>query len=144
MKATKKTSTKTAESATKTPAKAAKPAKAAAAATAPRHPLARLQALHGSKEKLVATLVEPLSATDEDTDSLRKRLLKASNQKLLHLASVVESVKKTFGGRDKMIDAIGRATNKAKDKDFLTKLGQLPLPRLLDLAKSSQRRAKHA
>jgi SNF2 family DNA or RNA helicase len=43
---------------------------------------------------------------------------------------------------DKLIAAIGTANNKSKDKDFLAKLEKYSLPQLLDLAKSSERRAR--
>jgi hypothetical protein len=113
--------------------KPAKPAKA-------RHPLARVKERFGSKEDLVKTLVEPLAGADEDTDVLRGRLLKASNQQLLRLQRVVATVKEKFGGRDKLIDSIGKALNKAKDKDYLAKLETFSLPRLLDLATSATRK----
>ena len=57
---------------------------------------------------------------------------------------VTEAVKKAYGSRDKLIDALAKALGKAKDKDYLAKLGGFPLPRLLDLAKSAERRAKKA
>ena len=34
--------------------------------------------------------------------------------------------------------AIGAATGKAKDKDYLAKLGTLTLPKLLDLARTAR------
>jgi len=123
------------------PAKTAKAAKPAKAATA-RHPLGRVKERHGSKEDLVKILVEPLANGTEDTDVLRGRLLKASNHQLLRLQRVVATVKDKWGGRDKLIDAIGKAMNKAKDQDYLARLATFSLPRLLELATATARRAQ--
>lgn len=122
-------------------AKKAPKAKADTAAAKARHPMARVKERFGSKADLVKTLVEPLAAADEDTDALRDRLLKASNQQLLRLQRVIATVKEKWGSRDKLIDAIGKAMNKAKDKDYLAKLSTFSLPRLLDIATHSARRA---
>ncbi|MEZ4367933.1 MAG: hypothetical protein R2939_16880 [Kofleriaceae bacterium] len=138
--ATKKTPTATPAAAKKT----AKPAKAKSATAAARHPLARLKAQHGSKADLAAKLAAPLASTSDDVETLKGRLAKASNRQLLHLAAVVDTVQKKFGGRAQLITAIGAAANKTKDQAYLTKLGTLSLPRLLDLATSGQRRAKLA
>src|SRR5262245_44777688 len=132
----------------KAPAKKAPRAAKAAPAEKPavhaRHPLARVKDRFGSKADLVKTLVEPLAAEDEDTDVVRDRLLKASNQQLLRLQRVVSTVNEKFGGRDKMIASIGKAMNKAKDQDYLAKLATMSLPQLLDIATIAARRAKQA
>lgn len=142
---------KTTEKAAKAPAKkvAKAPAKPkaeksakAAQATAPRHPKAKLAALHGSKEALAKSLAESIAREDEDTDIIAGRLNKASNMQLLRLSHVVATVKEKFGSREKLIAAIGTAEKKAKDKDYLAKLDALSLPNLLDLAKAHQRRAR--
>jgi hypothetical protein len=138
--ATKKTTTPE-KPATKKPVAAKKPPKAVAAKVA-RGPRAVMVAKHGTKEKLVGTLVGPLAQEGQDADGLRARLLKASNQQLLHLARTVETVTKKYGSRAKLITAITTAENKAKDKDFVAKLGALSLPNLLDLALSAERRAR--
>jgi hypothetical protein len=124
----------------KSAAKAAKPAKAKVASG----PLARVKAAYGSKESLVGKLVEPLAGKDEDTDALKARLLVASNQQLLRLAKVVETVTKKYGSRDKLVAAIGKAIGKAKDADYLAKLHTFSLPKLFDMMSSAERRAKHA
>lgn len=140
--ATKKTNTKS-PAAKKAPAKkaAAAPkktrapkAEASAKEQLPRHPKARLAKLHNSKADLAKTLAGALAAGDEDTGALTARLSKASNMQLLRLQKVVETVKSKFGSREKLIEAIGSAANKSKDKDYLAKLATYPLPRLLDLA----------
>ena len=149
--ATKKT-TKTEEKSNGKPAakgakaapKKASPAKKAAkvAAKVVGGPLAKLKAAYGSKESLVGKIVEPLAGKDEDTDALKERLLHASNKQLLRLASVVETVTKKYGSREKLVAHIGQAMNKAKDADFITKLQSYGLPKLFDLAKSADRAAK--
>ncbi len=139
--ATKKTNTKS-PAAKKAPAKkAAAPkktrapkAEASAKEQLPRHPKARLAKLHNSKADLAKTLAGALAAGDEDTGALTERLSKASNMQLLRLQKVVETVKSKYGSREKLIEAIGSAANKSKDKDYLAKLATYPLPRLLDLA----------
>jgi hypothetical protein len=136
-KAKKKTTTKAAPKAKKEP-KAPKEAKE----QLPRHPKARLAKLHNSKADLAKSLAPALVAGDEDAGAVSERLSKASNTQLLRLQKVVETVKEKFGSRDKLIEAIGTAQNKSKDKDYLAKLATFPLPRLLDLATSATRSAR--
>ena len=127
----------------KAPAKgkvAPKKEKPVKAAPAPKGgPFAKLKAAYGSKDELVKKIVEPLAAADEDTEALGDRLKKASNAQLLRLARVVETVKSKFGGRDKLIAKLGEMAGKAKDKDYLAKLGTFSLPKLLDLTRRSPR-----
>ena len=149
--ATKKTE-KTAKAASKAKA-APKPKKAAAKPKAvrsaeprkpppPRHPKARVIAFHDSKAALAKSLAPALAREDEDEGQLADRLETASNRQLLRLQHVVETVKQKYGSRDKLIEAIGTAERKAKDKDYLAKLGTYSLPQLLDLAASHERRAR--
>lgn len=112
-----------------------------AAAKKPQGPKARLTANHSSKESLVGSLLSAVIASGENREVVQSRLLKASNAQLLRLAGVVETVNKKFGSRDKLIDAITKASKSAKDKDYVAKLGTYSLPRLLDLATSAQRAA---
>lgn len=121
-------------------AKVAKPAKGAPVKVA-GGPLARLKAAYGSKESLVGKIVEPLAGKDEDTDALKERLLRASNHQLLRLAKVVETVTKKYGSRDKLVAAIGKAMNKAKDADYLARLETFSLPKLFDLARGAERQS---
>jgi hypothetical protein len=123
---------------TKTTTAPTKKATKAPTAGSARHPLARVNAQHGGREKLIDALVAPLTVGDESTDVLRGRLLKTPNHKLLHLASVVATVKSKYGSRDKLVAAVGKAGNKSKDKDYVAHLETLPLPRLLDLARSAR------
>lgn len=130
---TAKTTTKTtAKPAAKAPkAKAAKKPVATQASRAPKALLAKL----GTKESVVGSLIGSLAIGGEDTDALRARLLRVSNSKLLRLHSVVDTVNKKFGGRAKLIEKIAGAKKASKDKDYIAKLGTLPLPRLLDMAR---------
>lgn len=135
--ARKTETTKNEKSAPKTAKKAPK----AKAAPVARGPLARVKAVHGSKESLVKKIVEPLAVGDEDTDALAGRLLKASNAQLLRLEKVVAAVKEKYGNRAKLIESIGKTLGKAKDKDYLAKLETFSLPRLYDLARGVAKRA---
>lgn len=133
---------------TKTPAKSAKPAKPAKgkaekAKPAPTGPLAKVKAL-GGKDKLVDKLAGSLVHDGADEGSIKERLAKASNAQLLRLASVSEAVKKAYGSRDKLVDALIKALGRAKDKDYVAKLGTFSLPKLYDMAKSNDRKAKAA
>ena len=152
--ATKKTTqTKTAKPAAKPAAKGGKTTKGKAAPKAPkapkqtvkqtaRHPKAKVLEAHGGKEALAKAIASVIARGDEDGDSVADRLKTASNAQLLRLSRVSETVKKKWGSRDKLIAAIGAATNKAKDQDYLTKLGTFSLPQLVHLAASHERRAR--
>lgn len=143
--ATKKTTTKAAPKAAnttkKTTAAPKKGPKAEAKPTGPRHPKGRVSELHGGKEALAKALA-PLLATDkEDSDSIAGRLKTASNTQLLRLQRLAETVKSKWGSREKLIQAIVDGAKKGKDKDYVAKLSTFSLPRLVDLATSSARRA---
>jgi hypothetical protein len=143
--ATKKTTTKKkAEPKAKTTKAAPKAKKAAAPKreAGPRHPKARVDKLHTSKADLAKSLATELAIGDEDSGAVEGRLRTASNMQLLRLQRVVETVKSKYGSREKLIEAIGNAKNKGKDKDYLTKLATFSLPRLLDLATSATRAAR--
>lgn len=107
-----------------------------------RHPKARVVEKHTSKEALAKTLAESLAREDQDTAQIALSLKTASNQQLLRLARVADSVKQKYGSRAKLIAAIGTAEKKSTDKDFLAKLDSYSLPQLLDIATSAERRAR--
>ncbi len=114
-----------------------------------KSPLAVVKEKFGGKDKLVDQLVGMLEAPTsngegEPKDELRKRLLGAANKKLLHLHAVASTVKDKYGSRDKLVQAAVTALGRTKDKDYATKLGTLSTPRLLDLTKVAERRAKAA
>lgn len=136
--AAKKAAPKTKAKATK-----AKPkTKPAPVKAGPRHPMARVVAGHGSKVALATAIAKAIARADQDTGVLESQLKKASNAQLLRLERATQTLKEKFGDRGKLIAAIGAATNKSKDKDYLTKLDSYSLPQLLDLAAASQRAAQ--
>ncbi len=130
-----------------TPAKSApkaKPAKTAPVKKPGTGPLSRIAALHGSKDKLVDKLAPGLAGGSDDEGTIKERLKKASNQQLLRLSGVVDAVTKAYGSKDKLVASLIKALGKAKDKDFVARLGSFSLPRLYDLARASERRTKVA
>jgi hypothetical protein len=131
---TKKVAPKAKKTATKAAPKAKKAPKAEAKEVGPRHPKARVDKQHNGKADLAKSLASELAIGDEDSGVVAERLRTASNTQLLRLQHVVETVKSKYGSREKLIEAIGSAQNKSKDKDYLAKLATFPLPRLLDLA----------
>ena len=146
--ASKKTTTKKAAPKKKAPAKKTTTAKKAPAEkreakpVGPRHPRGRVTELHQGKEALAKALAPALVTETEDEGTLTEKLKTASNTQLLRLQKVVQAVKDKWGSRDALITAIGTATNKAKDKDYLAKLSKYSLPHLYDLATSTARRAR--
>jgi len=99
-----------------------------------------------SKEKLVAA-VEKLMTDDLWVPRLssdrggNKGVSQISNAKLLRLHDALTAAKEQFGTRAKLIDAILELENRSKDAGYRTRLEAYPVPRLLDLHRSSQRRA---
>jgi len=111
-------------------------------AAGPRHPKARVAAGHGSKADLAKALASSVARGDQSASDVEAQLKTASNQQLLRLQQVVETVKKKWGNRDKLIAAIGTAQKKSTDKDYIAKLESFSLPQLVDLAMSSERAAR--
>src|SRR5688572_27564688 len=91
---------------------------------------------HGGKTKLVDKIVGLIDRGDEDKDSLKARLLKASNKKLLRLASVSSTIREKYGSTEKMVEAVAQKLNRAKDSDFVQRLAANTPGRLLDLVRS--------
>lgn len=119
--------------------KAAPKAKAAPVPAGPRHPRARVAQAHGGKAALAKAIAPLLAGPDQDAGALESRLAKASNSQLLRLQRATQTLKAKYGDREKLIAAIGAATKKTKDKDYLARLASYSLPQLLDLAAASQR-----
>ena len=137
--AAKKAAPKTAKSAKAAP-KAPKAPKAETKAL-PRHPKARVAAAHESKAALAKSLAPSLARKDEDDGQIAERLTTASNQQLLRLHGVVETVKEKYGDRAKLIAKLGELEHKSTDKDYLAMLDTMGLPQLLDLVAAHERRA---
>lgn len=108
-------------------------------------PLSAAKERFTSKEKLVEA-VQKLATNDLWLDRVNdaKGLARVSNAKLIRLHDILTSVKKDFGSRGKLIDAILTLEKRSKDAGYKTRLEQYPLPRLVDLHGSVARRAKRA
>ncbi len=97
-----------------------------------KNPLSRVKDEFGGKDKLVDKIVGVLDSGDESRDDLRKRLLGVSNTKLMRL-HLVATKTKAAGGHDKLTTATAEKLGRAKDKDYVTKLGGLSNAQLIDL-----------
>ena len=107
-------------------------------------PLQSVKKQFGSKEQLLGKVAELISGNDgESREDFIKRIKYVANAKLLRLLAVGEKVKE-LGGRAALATKIAEFKKQAKDKDFASKLAALPLPRLLDLFQSLDRKAKSA
>jgi hypothetical protein len=91
---------------------------------------------HGGKTKLVDKIVGLIERGEEEKDSLKARLLKASNKKLLRIASVSSTIREKYGSTEKLVDSVAQSLNRAKDSDFVKRLAANTPARLLDLARS--------
>jgi hypothetical protein len=110
-----------------------------------KSPLARQKDEHESKEKLVdrvITVLGSIAKSEEDKDTVKARLLAASNRKLLRLHEVGSEIKSKYGSIDKLAEAVGAAIGRAKDAPYVEKLKGLTPSKLLDMAKAAQKRAK--
>ena len=108
-------------------------------------PLAQVKERFNDKAGLVAAVKELaqgdlwIDRVDED-----KGLDSVSNKKLLHLHTVLSSVKSEFGSREKLIGAILEAEKRSKDEGYKTRLERLSTPRLVDQLTAARKRAKAA
>lgn len=101
-------------------------------------PIAAVKRLHGSKEKLVDSLVPKLAKdSDESEDDIRQRLMTVSNKKLLRLSDAFRALDQKYGSKAKLVDALSEARGKAKDQDFKAKLTSYSVARLLDMTRSA-------
>jgi hypothetical protein len=103
---------------------------------AKKTPLQVVNDEHGGKNKLVDKVVGLVEAGDEDKDSLRTRLLKSSNKKLLRLAAVSQTIRDKYGSTEKLVDAVAQKLNRSKDSDFVRRLASFTPAKLLDLVRS--------
>jgi hypothetical protein len=107
-------------------------------------PLETLKKTWKNKAGLIAD-VKAL-ATDDLWNDARvngdKGLDSVSNKKLLRLYETLSRVKKEFGSRAKLIDAIAAAQARAKDADYKKGLERFSTPRLLDLLGAAKQRTK--
>jgi hypothetical protein len=98
-----------------------------------------------SKDKLVEA-VQKLATEDLwlDRVSSAKGLARISNAKLVRLHDILSQVKRDFGTRAKLIDAILTLEKRVKDAGYKTRLEKFPLPRLLDEHRAASRRQKQS
>lgn len=107
---------------------------------ATKSPLATVKDEFGGKDKLVDKIVGLLGSSEEESkDDLRKRLLGAANGKLIRLHRLASELKEA-GGRDKLTTSVATELGRAKDKDYVEKLGSYSTGRLLDVLKSARHR----
>jgi hypothetical protein len=108
-------------------------------------PLQAMKRLYQSKDKLIDKVVDIAREADEEKDEVVRRLATVSNKKLLRLGEVSKVLKDRYGGsKDKLVAAVSQAVGKAKDKDYVARLGTYSAARLLDLVQSAERRTRHA
>lgn len=100
-----------------------------------------MKRLYTSKDKLIDSIADAVKIDGESAAEAKERLRGVSNKKLMRLAAVTAALKEQ-GGRDKVVGAIGSALNRAKDSDYLTKLGAMSSKRLMDVLGAAKRRAK--
>ncbi len=108
-----------------------------------KSPLARQKDEHESKEKLVDRVIAVLGSiakSDDDKDTLKARLLAASNKKLLRLHDIGSEIKTKYGSVEKLAEAVGGALGRAKDAPYIEKLKGYAPARLYDLLKSAEKR----
>jgi hypothetical protein len=112
-----------------------------------KSPLAIVKEKFGDKTKLVEA-VKGLAGEDlwlgrTAADRGKDRGLEhVSNAKLLRLHAIFTEVKGKFGTRAKLVDEILAAENRTKDPGFKKRIEAYPVPRLYDMYKSAQKRAK--
>ena len=108
-------------------------------------PLQHAKEKFGEKSKLV----EAVKAFTTDDLWLgrtndKKGLGRVSNSKLLRLHATFSAVKEKFGTRLKLIDAVAELEKRAKDDGYKARLAGYPVPRLFDMWRSADKRAKVA
>src|SRR5207244_524218 len=105
-------------------------------------PLQVVNEQHGGKEKLVDKLVGLIEKGEEGAEDIKERLRSVSNQKLLRLLEVAETVKEKYGSTEKLTQVVADALGRAKDADYVKRLSQYSPARLLDLARSLAKKAR--
>jgi hypothetical protein len=109
-------------------------------------PMQKVAEIHGDKDKLVEKILGLIdrvaSRGDESREDHKKRLLSASNAKLVRLERTLAAIDKQFGSRDKLADAYVALVGRAKDADYRQALGAYPPGRLLDLYTAAERRSR--
>jgi hypothetical protein len=109
------------------------------------NPVNQVKERFGDKAKLLAAL-EKLTTSDLwlDRVSKAKSLKNVANSKLLKLHDTLSLLKKDFGSRAKLIDAILKLEKRAKDAGYKGKLESYPSPRLMDLHSALNKKSRAA
>jgi hypothetical protein len=111
-----------------------------------KSPLSLVKERFTDKDGLIKALKE--LATEElwvdRLDASKGGLDTVSNKKLLRLHAVLSDVKKQFGSRGKLVEAILSQEKRGKDEGYKSRLDRLSTPRLLDQYKAGATRAKRA
>lgn len=100
-----------------------------------------MKKIYESKDKLVSSLASAVKNDGESNDEAIARLKGLSNKKLLRLGSVAKEIADR-GGKDKVVAAVGTAMGRAKDSDYLAKIGTFSGARLMDMLRVAEKRAK--
>ncbi|MCA9602258.1 MAG: hypothetical protein R3A78_16405 [Polyangiales bacterium] len=104
-------------------------------------PLALVKDRFKDKEGLVKA-VRDLAKGDLWLDrEVASGLDRAPNRKLLKLHDTLSVVKKEFGSRSKLVEAIVSAEGRAKDKDAGNRYESWPVPRLYDRLRTVKKSA---
>ena len=104
-------------------------------------PMQAVKKIYGSKDKLISSIVGTVKHEGESDADAIARLKTLSNQRLLRMSAVAKQITDR-GGREKVVSAIGDAIGRAKDSDYLAKLGSLSNGRLMDKLRTSEKRKK--
>ncbi|MEM9487734.1 MAG: hypothetical protein AAGC55_01250 [Myxococcota bacterium] len=105
-------------------------------------PLAKVKRLHGSKEKLVDTIIGMLSkagGSDESEAELRVRLVAAANKKLLRLHESLTQMNEKYGSKEELVEALTKAQGRTKDSDYKDSLHGNSIHKLLDMTRAAAR-----
>ena len=107
-------------------------------------PLQLVKERYGNKEGAIEAL-KALVGDEliEDRFNEQKGLAHVSNAKILRLIETADAVKKRWGSRTGLIDAIVKL-EKRKDEGYRTRLSKFPLPRLYDHVRTLERAKKKA
>ena len=106
---------------------------------ASKSPLKKIQSDFENRANMVSKLVEMIDDLHEEgAESLKQRISRLSNKKLLRLYSIENKVREQFGDREKLIDHLISARKEAgltADDNYRRVLTGYSKGRLLDLTK---------
>ena len=105
-------------------------------------PIQQVKANFGEKAKLVSA-VQALATESLWLDRVNKDkgLAKVSNTKLLRLHAALTRAKDQFGSREALIGAVLTLGKRSKDEGYKARLASFPVPRLLDLHDSLNKKS---